>query len=66
MKLEPLHPVQLKRLREMTPTEKWQVALGLMHTARETRRVALRAKHPDWNSSEIEAALAKEFIRART
>lgn len=41
MTLEPLHPIQAARLREMTPAEKWNVALGLLRTARETRRAAL-------------------------
>lgn len=43
MTLEPLHPIQAARLREMTPAEKWNVALGLLRTARETRRAALHS-----------------------
>ena len=66
MKLEPLHPIQIQRFRQMTPIEKWDVALGLLRTARETRRAALRAKNSHLTEAEIEQALAKELSRART
>ena len=66
MTLEPLHPIQIHRFREMSPEEKWNVSLGLLRTARETRRAALRARHPDWGPAEIENALARELTRART
>ena len=66
MKLEPPHPVQIQRFRQMTPVEKWNVALGLLGTARETRRAALRMRSPNLTEAEIERALAKELSRART
>lgn len=66
MKLEPLHPVQIYRFRQMTPVEKWDVALGLLRTARETRRAALRERNPNLTETEIEGALAKELRCART
>ena len=50
----------------MTPIEKWDVALGLLRTARETRRAALRERNPNLTDAEIERALAKELSRART
>ncbi len=65
MDSEALHPIQIRRFREMTPTEKWDVARGLLRTARETRRAGLRAVHPAWSSEEIERALATEIARAR-
>ena len=61
MKFEPLHPVQIQRFRQMTPIEKWDVALGLLRTARETRRLALRRRNPNLTEIEIEWALAKEL-----
>ena len=66
MKLEPLHPVQIQRFRQMTPIEKWNVALGLLRTARETRRAGLRRRNPNLTETEIERALAKELSCART
>ncbi len=66
MHFEPLHPIQLQRFREMTPEEKWNVALGLLETARETRRAALRQRHLEWTPEQIETALARETMHART
>ncbi|HPA19917.1 MAG TPA: hypothetical protein PLU30_19360 [Verrucomicrobiae bacterium] len=66
MGLEPLHPIQIRRFREMTPAEKWQVALGLLRTARQTRAVAIRTRHPSWTNEEVERAVAQEIARART
>ncbi len=50
----------------MTPIEKWDVALGLLRTARETRRAGLRRRNPNLTETEIERALAKELSCART
>lgn len=63
--IEPLHPIQVRRFREMTLAEKWNVALGLLRTARETRRAALRNRHLEWTAAEVESALVQELIRAR-
>lgn len=64
--LEPLHPLQAERLRAMSPAEKWDVAKGLLRTARETRRAGLALRHPDWSRQQIEQELARELARART
>lgn len=64
--LEPLHPLQAERLRAMSPAEKWDVAKGLLRTARETRRAGLALRHPDWSPQQIEQELARELARART
>lgn len=66
MTLEPLHPIQAERLRTMTPAEKWEVAKGLLRTARETRRSGLALRHPEWSPEQIERELAREITRART
>jgi hypothetical protein len=66
MVLEPLHPIQAERLRAMSPAEKWEVAKGLLRTARETRRAGLALRHPDWAPQQIEQELARELARART
>lgn len=55
MILEPLHPVQAQRLRAMSPAEKWDVAKGLLRTARETRRAGLALRHPDWSPQQDRA-----------
>ena len=42
MQLEPLHPIQIQRFREMTFAEKWAVAQGLWLMARDARLAASR------------------------
>lgn len=66
MTLEPLHPIQAERLRAMTSAEKWEVAKGLLRTARATRRCGIALRHPDWSPEQIERELAREITRART
>ena len=66
MTLEPLHPIQAESFRTMSVAEKWEVAKGLLRTARETRRAGLAMRHPDWPREEIERELARELARART
>ena len=50
----------------MSPAEKWNVAKGLLRTARETRRAGLALRHPDWSPHQIEQELARELARVRT
>ena len=66
MTLEPLHPLQVQRLRAMSFAEKWEVAKGLLRTARQTRRAGIAMRHPDWTPRQIEEELARELARART
>jgi hypothetical protein len=66
MHLEPLHPIQLARLRAMTPAEKLTVLRGMQRTARQVRHAAHRRLHPDWTTERIEQAVAQEFARGRT
>lgn len=66
MELEPLDPRQIARFRAMTAEEKWEVAKGLLRTARQTRRAALMMRHPDWSADEVERELAREIACART
>jgi hypothetical protein len=66
MTLEPLHPIQAERLRAMSAAEKWEVAKGLLRTARQTRRAGLALRYPEWSPQRIEQELARELARART
>ena len=66
MTLEPLHPIQAQRLRAMSAAEKWEVAKGLLRTARQTRCAGLALQHPDWSADRLAEELARELARART
>lgn len=66
MHLEPLHPIQIQRFREMTFSEKWAVAQGLWLMARNARLAATRRANPGLNEEECQRLVAREFTRART
>ena len=66
MQLEPLHPIQIQRFREMTFAEKWAVAQGLWIMARNARLSATRRANPDLNEEECQKLVASEFARTRT
>ena len=64
--IEPLHPVQQEVLRRMSPPEKWNICLGLLETATETRLAALRKTHPDWAEDRLRSELAAERRRGES
>jgi hypothetical protein len=66
MTLEPLHPIQIQRFREMSFSEKWAVARGLWKIAWEARVRAMRRSHPDLSDEECRKLAASEIARART
>jgi hypothetical protein len=66
MTLEPLHPIQVQRFREMTFAEKWSVARGLWKIAWEARVRAMRRMHPNLSDQECRQLAAREIARART
>lgn len=66
MQLEPLHPLQIQRFREMSFAEKWAVAQGLWLMARDARLRAARRANPDLSEAEYRKIVAREFTRART
>jgi hypothetical protein len=66
MLLEPLHPIQIQRFREMTFAEKWAVAQGLWLMARDARLAATRRASPNLSEAECQKIVAREFARART
>ena len=64
MKLEPLHPLQIQRFREMTFKEKWAVSQGLYVMAKKARLRAARRNYPNLSEDACRALVAKEFARA--
>jgi hypothetical protein len=66
MHLEPLHPLQIQRFREMTFAEKFSIAQGLWLMARDARLAATRRAHPTLSEEDCQKLVAREFARART
>jgi hypothetical protein len=66
MLLEPLHPIQIQRFREMSFAEKWAVAQGLWLMARDARLAAARRANPNLSEMDCRKIVSREFARART
>ena len=61
---ERLHPVQVAAYRRMSAAQKLEQALALYWSARELKAAALRARHPELSSAEIEARVRELFLFA--
>jgi len=59
---ERLHPIQIERFRAMTPDEKHAVMCGMIRTAREIKRAALRKQFPEKTEAELDRTLAKVML----
>jgi hypothetical protein len=60
-----LHPIQIERFRNMTPSEKHAVFMGLMRTGFELKRAALVRDFPDASEEEIDRKLARTILHGR-
>jgi hypothetical protein len=57
-------PEQIRRFSAMTPDERWAVAQSLYRTARDLKRAAVRAEHPDWSDEQVLLDVRRQFLRA--
>jgi hypothetical protein len=56
---------QLNVLRAMSGQERLRVAERLYWSARKMKAAGLRARHPDWPESQVEAEVRRIFSSAR-
>jgi len=55
-------PADIEAFRRMDPVQKLSL-IGTMHLqAREWKRAALRATHPDWSPQQVEERLREIFL----
>ncbi len=57
---------QMEVLRAMTGQERLRVAGRLYWSARKMKAAGLRAQHPDWPESRVEAEVRRIFSNARS
>lgn len=57
---------QLEIFRRMTPAERWRAAQQLYWTLRRHKAAFLRRQHPEWTDAQVETALRRSFLHART
>jgi len=58
--------IQNQILAKMSPGKKLEVAMQLYYSARELKAAGLRAEHPDWNEKQVQQAVRKAFLYARS
>lgn len=63
---ERIGPDQLSVLRGMTPEQKWDVAVRQYWAARRLKAAFLRSEHPEWSEAEVDEAVRRAFLYART
>jgi hypothetical protein len=63
---EQIGPDQLAVLRTMTPGQKWEAARRLYWSARRLKAAFLRSEHPEWTEAELDDAVRRSFLYART
>jgi len=59
-------PEQIKVLRAMSGQERLRVAGRLYWSARKMKAAGLRAQHPDWPDTQVEAGVRRIFSNARS
>ena len=57
---------QVHVLRAMSGQERWRVAERLFWSARKLKAAGLRAQHPDWPETRVQADVRRIFSNARS
>ena len=59
-----MHPAQVAAIRKMTPGQRLDAAVEMMHAARRFQTAALRVMHPDWSPEQIAAEVRHRWLYA--
>ena len=59
-------PRQMEILRRMTPGQRVGIAMQMYAQARRIKAAALRSFHPDWTEEQVQDAVRRAFLYART
>ena len=63
---EPMDPVQIERLRRMTPAQKLQMVAELYYAEIRFRVAGLRNVHPDWSEERLDQEARRALLYAST
>lgn len=61
MRIEVIDDATAERLRKMTPAERVQQGLAMGTFARKIIEANVKARHPDWDTSEVLREVARRF-----
>jgi hypothetical protein len=59
-------PAQIEAFRRLSPQERLLTADRLYRLARKVKAAGIRAAHPEWREAEVESAVSRAILRART
>ena len=59
-------PAQVEAFRRLSPEERLMTAERLYRLARAVKAAAIRSAHPDWPDAEVEGAVSRAILLART
>ena len=54
---------EIAAFRRMTPADKIRLTASLYNQAKQWKRAALHAQHPEWTHDQIEACVRELFLR---
>lgn len=60
------HPAQMAAIQKMTPGQRLDAAVEMIHAARRFRAAALGAMHPDWLPVQIAAEVRRRWLYAES
>jgi hypothetical protein len=63
---EPIHPVQIEGLKQMSPAQKLQLVADLYYAGIRLRVEGLRKAHPDWPAERLEFEARRALRHAGT
>ena len=58
------HPAQVAAISKMTPGQRLDTAVEMIHAARRFQAAALAAMHPDWSQEQIRAEVRRRWLYA--
>ena len=59
-----LHPAQVAAIRKMTPSQRLDAAVEMIHAARRFQAEALATMHPDWSRERVQAEVRRRWLYA--
>ena len=61
-----MHPAQVAAIKRMTPGQRLDAAVEMMHAARRFQAAALGVMHPDWSKEQIAAEIRRRWLYAES
>lgn len=63
---EPLHPVQIAALKNMSDATKLEIVQNLIDTARSLKKSQFMTNHPEWSEEKLQSELKNIFLYTTT